>query len=108
MPITLVKPLPTPATGTIQNSCRRVRAVVGCLFSEPWIEALRAAKASRDRRDVTALDRAKLKLWNLTHPRNLNYYLTRNTSPSSDEFDQGTCLLLVAATTSARTRVSTC
>jgi hypothetical protein len=33
---------------------------------------------------------------------------TKNTSHSSDEFDHGTRLLLFAATTSARTRVSTC
>jgi predicted DNA repair protein MutK len=32
----------------------------------------------------------------------------RYTSPSSDEFDQGTCLLWVAETTSARTRVNIC
>src|SRR3954469_24814776 len=36
------------------------------------------------------------------------YFAAKNTSPSSDEFDHGTCLFLVVATTSARTRVSIC
>src|SRR6476660_6548791 len=36
------------------------------------------------------------------------HFSARYTSPSSDEFDHGTCLLLVVATTSLRTRVSIC
>jgi hypothetical protein len=36
------------------------------------------------------------------------HFAARNTSPSSEEFDHGTCLPLVLATTSARTRVSIC
>ena len=36
------------------------------------------------------------------------HFSARKTSPSSDEFDHGTCLFLVVATTSARTRVSIC
>jgi hypothetical protein len=41
--------------------------------------------------------------------RKIRYFdPTRKTSPNSEEFDHGTCLLRVDATTSARTRVSIC